>query len=120
MTEETDKQTDLLLEADWRLTLPEAFRPVAERYGKHKFAIAYNCGAAQEGLERIMKRVNNNMELAKVTQMVAGALNQLASYALEAQKMTSTELITIQQDIMRASMLQQAAPNPGGKIIVAS
>lgn len=120
MTDETDKQTDFLLEAEWRLSLPEAFRPVAERYGKHKFAIAYNCGAAQEGIQRISQRFSRDIEVGKVCQMIAGAMNQLAAYSLELHKMDTKELTEIQTDIMRASVLQQAAPTPGGKIVIAS
>lgn len=120
MTEETDKQTNLLLDAEWRETLPAAFRPVAERHGKHRFAIAYNIGAATEALGIVASAVGRNQKLVHVCQNLAQSLNQLAAYSLELHSIDQKLLLDIQQDIVHASILQQSAPSAGSKIIVAS
>lgn len=116
----TVEEADKLLETAWRQTLPEAFRPIAERYGKHKFALAYNIGGCNEAMQKIAFRTKNSNELRHACQFAVGAMNQITNYALLGLGMEIKEVMEIQQDIERASMLQQAAPTPGGKIILAS
>lgn len=120
MTEETDRQADMLLDAEWRMTLPEAFRPVAERHGKHRFSIAYNIGAATEALGIISQSVGRNPKLARLCQGLAMSMSQLAGYSLELHKLDQKLLFEIQQDIMNASILQQSAPSAGSKIVIPS
>ena len=122
MTAETDAQTNLLLDAEWRKTLPEAFRPVAERHGKHRFAIAYNIGAASEAIGLLAQgaQASRNQKGMALCQNLAQSMNQLAAYAIELHSIDQKLLFEIQQDIMNASILQQSAPSAGSKIIVPS
>ena len=117
---ERSAQVDLLLEAPWRETLPPVLRPVAERYGRRFFTLAYNIGSVNEAIGIIHKRTGHNNELQHCVQFLVNGMNTLATISMEGVGMTPVKLAEIQLDITRA--IQLAGPNvqPGGKIIVPS
>ena len=120
MTTEEVKQAEFLLEAPWRETLPPVLRPIAERYGKRFFMLAYNIGAVNEALAVVNKRTVSNNELQHCVKFIAHGLNVMASLSMEAAGMDRTKLAEIQLDIVRASELAGASKVQGGRIIVPS
>jgi hypothetical protein len=108
-------------DAEWRKTLPEVFRTVAQRYGKMKFSIAWNAGAAQEGLRHLADGFKNHKTVLPLVMQVATSANQLAAYAIEAAGMTYEDLREVQVDIERAATLATMdTRTPAGKIILPS
>ena len=108
-------------DAQWRLGLPEVFRPIALRYGKHKFSVAWNAGSVQECLMVISSKLHKIHELQPAVMMAASAANQLAMYAAESQGMTYSDIREIQLDIERAAALHGASRVGGnGKLIIPS
>ena len=120
MTDESvpdDKHDD---EAEWRLSLPEVFRPIAQRYGKDKFAVAWHAGAAQEALMLLHKAFGKYPNANTLIMNAAASSNQLAFYAAESQQMTYADVQAIQLDIQQASTLANATRMQAGRIIVPS
>ena len=121
MTEETDKQTDFTLEASWRQTLPEVYRPIAERYGKDEFIIAYAIGSVNGALGLINKLGSKNETVRKAVFFAISGANNLATYALLGKGMNLQRLAEIQQDIERAAALSAAtATDARGRIVLPS
>lgn len=122
MTEESDKQADTLLEANWRSNLPPVLQPIAERYGKDAFIIAYNLGGIQEAVALIVRRTRGNNELMNALNFIATSCSTIAHYALEYKKLDGNKIAEIQLDIQRAVALASAVPveNSSGKIILSS
>lgn len=125
MTEEavkesgTPEQAALLLEANWRETLPPEFRPVAERHGQIKFTLAYNIGSANEAIALLHRRCKNNAELNTAIQFLIRAMNMLAEYSLQYKGMDYLKLAEIQKDIEIAAQLSAATrQQEGGRIIL--
>jgi len=120
MTAEETKQTDFILEAPWRETLPPVLRPVAERYGKRFFMLAYNIGSVNEALAIVSERTTHNNELQHCVRFLVNGLNVLATASMDGAGMTPVKLAEIQLDITRAIQLSGANLTPSGKIIVPS
>lgn len=117
----TTEQTPELFpeELTWRETLPEVFRPIAARWGKHKFYVAWHAGASQEALNNLTQAAGNNKMIVNIVGFAAAAANQLAMYALESQQMTIAELQEIQRDIERGAALAGATNvQPNDRIVL--
>ena len=121
VSEQVDQPIPEDEDATWRLNLPEVFRPIALRYGKHKFSVAWNAGSVQESLMLISSKLHKIHELQPAVMMAASAANQLAMYAAESQGMTYSDIREIQMDIERAAALHGASRvGQGGKLIIPS
>jgi len=121
MTPEEQKQADFTLEAEWRQSLPEVYRPIAERYGKDEFIIAYAIGSVNEALGLIGKMARGNETVRKAIFFAVSGANNLATYALIGKGMDVARLAEIQRDIERAAALSGATAVDGkGRIIVPS
>lgn len=118
--EQTTKQTDELLEAGWRMTLPEVFRPAAERHGMNAFKIAYAIGAVRETLT-LLAGITMKANVQRAVQICAESASQLAAYSMELHKLDQTKISEICLDIERAAQLGAATmQEPGNKIILPS
>lgn len=107
-------------ELQWRETLPEVFRPIAARWGKHKYSVAWYAGASQEALGNLVQSAGSNKAIVAMLNQAAVAANQLAMYAMESQNMTIAEVREIQRDIERGAQLAGASNIKAGRIVVPS
>src|SRR3990167_4516565 len=115
MTPEESKQADFTLEAGWRMGLPEAFRPIAERYGKDAFIIAWAVGGIQEAVNNLTNKYPGNQFIQKCCFFIASGGSNLATYAMLHKEISQVQLAEIQRDMERAAILSGVSASGDGK-----
>lgn len=104
-------------EAEWRNTLPFEMQHIAEKWGRVKFAIAWNIGSINEACMVLNKRIKGNMELTRAMFALTSSMNQLTSMLLVNMEVTPDTVKEIQREV-EITVALASAQKPASKLIL--
>ena len=104
-------------EAEWRNTLPFEMQHIAEKWGRVKFAIAWNIGSINEACMVLNKRTKGNMELTRAMFALTSSMDQLTGMLLDEKEMSYEIVREIQREV-EITVALASAQKPASKLIL--